>query len=541
MHQERNLSRSAKKASVEQAKPTPTCMAGDIPKVNVAAKDRVLLHLLANDEWADRYMVPPSLTRPGIAEACAQHPPNVSRTMRDLLREALVEEHTRAVQGDERRQKTWQLTEEGRLHATQRHVALDATKVLVRNVDGELLEVKATEVPDLLATELSLLQILLHAQHEGVLTYGDIRFGSIRKADRDDGLPEPGRLTPLVGVHATYANQPPATRPVYGRDGELSDLHQWFADRHPCMVIHGIAGIGKSTLVAHWLKQHMEDDPYLSVCWYTCQPWDRALGLATSLLHRFGIDESHDPYNIIETLPLTPGADMNVDAWRRRLLAYMTDANTIRERFKDSAGGPPPYWLIVLDDVHHIAANARHLLGSLLQLAQKAPLRMLLISRTEMDVYDRRDVHIRDTVREMPLQGLSLEATQAWLETLETEAPPAAEVHAATGGHPLALELLELYGQPTHKDWLRFLDEEILTRLPEQEKEMLATLAVADAPIPWETLASSVSWNGPPPSNLLQHGLLLELDEGMWLHEALRERLLRDVGENKQARLKRIS
>jgi len=70
---------------------------------------------------------------------------------------------------------------------------------------------------------------------------------------------------------------------------------------------------------------------------------------------------------------------------------------------------------------------------------------------------------------------------------------------------------------------------------------MLATLAVADAPIAWETLADSVSWNGPPPSNLLQHGLLLELEEGMWLHEALRERLLRDVGENKEARLKRLS
>ncbi len=116
-------------------------MAGDIPKVNVAAKDRVLLHLLANDEWADRYMVPPALTRPGIAEACAQHPPNVSRTMRDLLKDLLVEEHTRAVQGDERRQKTWQLTEEGRLRARQRQVALDGTKVLVRNMEGELLEV----------------------------------------------------------------------------------------------------------------------------------------------------------------------------------------------------------------------------------------------------------------------------------------------------------------------------------------------------------------------------------------------------------------
>ncbi len=516
-------------------------MAGDIPKGNVAAKDRILLHLLANDEWADRYMVPPTMTRPGIAEACAQHPPNVSRTMRTLLRELLVEEHTRAVQGEERRQKTWQLTEDGRIEARQRHVALSTTKVLLRNVDGDLLEVKAEEVAELLNTELSLLQILLHAQHEGVLTYGDIRFGSIRRADQDDGIPAPGRLTPLVGVHATYANQPPVTRPVYGRDDELASLHGWFNDRHPCMVVHGIAGIGKSTLVAHWLQQHMQDDPYLSVCWYTCQPWDRALGLATSLLHRFGIDESHDPYRIIETLPLTPGADMDVDAWRRRLLAYMTDANTIRERFKDSAGGPPPYWLIVLDDVHHIAEKARHLLGSLLQLAQRAPLRVVLISRTEMNVYDRRDVHIRNTVRELPLKGLSLEATQAWLETLESDgAPMAEEVHAATGGHPLALELLELYGQPTHKDWLRFLDEEILLRLPEQEKELLATLAVAESPVPWETLASGIGWNGEPPANLLQHGLLLELEEGMWLHEALRERLLRDVGVNMEARRERL-
>jgi len=34
--------------------------------------------------------------------------------------------------------------------------------------------------------------------------------------------------------------------------------------------------------------------------------------------------------------------------------------------------------------------------------------------------------------------------------------------------------------------------------------------------------------------------LLLELDEGMWLHEALRERLLRDVGAQKSVRKKRL-
>ena len=37
------------------------------------------------------------------------------------------------------------------------------------------------------------------------------------------------------------------------------------------------------------------------------------VGLAVSLLHRFGIDEKHDPYNLIETLPLRPGAPLDVD------------------------------------------------------------------------------------------------------------------------------------------------------------------------------------------------------------------------------------
>ena len=60
-------------------------MSAGIPKVNIAVQDRVLLHLFENDEQADRYLTEVALTRPGIAESCELHPPNVSRTMRDLL------------------------------------------------------------------------------------------------------------------------------------------------------------------------------------------------------------------------------------------------------------------------------------------------------------------------------------------------------------------------------------------------------------------------------------------------------------------------
>ena len=507
-------------------------MSAGIPKVNIAVQDRVLLHLLENDEQADRYLVDFALTRPGIAESCALHPPNVSRTMRNLLKGLYVSEHTRNIRGEERRQKTWQLTDEGRLEAQKSKTTLGNIKVVIRDDSGELLEIESSKAAERLATEISLLQILMHAQHEGVLTYGDIRFGKIKKSNQKDDLAPPGRLMALTGAHSTYANQPPNTRPVHGRKEQIDELHNWFSSRKPCAVVHGIAGIGKSTLVSHWLNQHLKNDPHLSICWYPCQPWDRALGIATSLLHRFGIDETHDPYNLIETLPLQPAGKIDVDTWRRRLTAYLTDAGTIRERFKNESGGPPPYWLIVLDDVHHIEGEASDLLGALLQISTKTPLRILLISRTRPNIYDRRDVHTREIVQELSLQGLTRKEIEFWLNDIDTKGPYEVEkVHEKTGGHPLALELLELYGQTNHIDWLQFLDDEILTRLPSHERQLLSHLAQSDAPIKWVKLAKTTGWEGMPPKDLIQHGLLLELEEGMWLHEALKERLLRDIKE----------
>ena len=490
-----------------------------------------MLHLLENDTQADRYFVGPELTRPGIAESCALHPPNVSRTMRDLLKKSMVSEHTRNIKGDDRRQKTWQLTEEGRTKAMLIKQKLSSIMVVIRDSNGDLLELESASVPSRLDANISLLQVLMHAQHEGVLTYGDIRFGAITNQGDDNQTNPPGRLKALTGVHATYNNQPPHTRGVHGRTEQSTVLENWFNERKPCMVVHGIAGIGKSTLVAHWLNRQMEKTPNLSVCWYPCQPWDTSLGLATSLLHRFGIDESHDPYNLIETLPLNPGGQVDVDMLRRRLLAYLTDARTIRERFKDEVGGPPPYWLIVLDDVHHIEEKSAKLLGAMLQISQQSPLRIIMISRSRPSVYDRRDVHTRDLVSELALKGLSIKEMEDWMNELEIS-EDLDSVFKKTGGHPLALELFELYGQSVHIDWLQFLDDEILFKLPEDEKRLLTNLANYDKPLPWKELAQQSGWSGPPPKALISYGILIELDDGMWLHEALRERLLRDINSD---------
>jgi DNA-binding MarR family transcriptional regulator len=513
--------------------------------VTLSVEDRVLLHLWENDHQADHFIVTQTITRPGIAESCGLHPPNVSRAIRPLLKLGFLSERTRQIRGEDRRQKTWQLTENGREEIQNRLSDIKKTSVLIRDKEGKMLEVQAGEAADRMDSNLSLLQVLMMAIAEGMLQYGDIRLGRIEKGD---DKPPPGRLQILAGAHSTYHVRAPDTRTVHGREDERAALDKWYGGREPTLVVSGIAGCGKTTLVSHWLNKRLDNEPNLRAMYYPCQPWDTAIGIATSILHRLGIESKGslqwDPYGILESLPMSPTGKFDIDMYRRRLTAYLTDPEKIRERVfekLEEKSKTPPYILLVLDDVHNVEDEAIHLLGSLLQVADQTPLRMLLISRTTLSFYDRRDVHTRGLVSELALRGLSLEEIEEWIAEFDVPTPPVPEeVHKLTGGHPLAVELLEMYGEVVHGDWLRFLDEEILQVLPDAHRDLLAYLAVAERPIPWDVLAEVAGLEGTPSEELLSRGIIIELEDGLWLHEAMRERLLREVGPTMNERRKAL-
>jgi len=350
-------------------------------------------------------------------------------------------------------------------------------------------------------------------------------------------MKKPGSLKLLAGAHSTYHTRPPETRTVHGRDSEVATLDEWFESNAAMAVVSGIAGCGKTTLASYWLNHALDSNPEVSVMYYPCQPWDTTLGIATSLLHRFEISSDEpgdDPYGVLESLPMKPGASIDIDLYRRRLIAHLLDEEGVRgETTKDI--------LVILDDVHNIGAEGGYLFGALLQIAETTAMRLLLVSRTNLTFYDRRDVHTRRRVVELRLTGLSLEEVSEWISSIELPSEaPAEEIYRATGGHPLAVELLELYGKTLHEDWLRFLDEEILEVLPNDRRELLALLAVADRPVPWDRLAEAADYDGAPPEDLITRGLMLELEDGMWLHEALRSRLLREVGAPLEERANKL-
>ena len=55
-------------------------------------------------------------------------------------------------------------------------------------------------------------------------------------------------------------------------------------------------------------------------------------------------------------------------------------------------------------------------------------------------------------------------------------------------------------------------------------------MASVERPISWEELGKAAGVESRPPSALIESGLIVELEDGMWLHDAMRERLKRDIG-----------
>ena len=488
---------------------------GEGARVNVAVADRILLHLLNHISQVDLHTVTSEITRRGISIACAVHPPNVSRSMRDLVATGVVAQGMRLVRGENRRQKVWYLTSLGMEMAGAVKERLSETPVLVRNRNGDLLEIPASEASDRLRADLDLLSVLMHAQHEGALSYGDIRFGPIRNK-----MIEPGSIRMMAGAHSTYHTEPPKTRDIHGRNEERKSLDVWFSGTEGICTITGVAGCGKTTLVSDWFRTRDSGIEDMLVMYYPCQPWDTAIGLTTSIFHRLGLghkNEIDDSYDLVSVLP-PPGNPLDHDLLRRRLTATLID--------EDGAIGSKSKLFLILDDVHNLDKEGVRLLGVLMQVIEASHSRMIVISRSSPDFYDRRDVMTRGRVAEIALGGLSRNELEMWVKSIGLSDKISAEaLHERTGGHPLAIELLEMYGEMNHRDWIRFLDSEIVDVLPDEDRSILLALSRAKRPVPWKELSESVGYVGRPPKSLISKGLMIELEDGMWLHEALRSRL----------------
>ncbi|TDD38042.1 hypothetical protein E1287_07020 [Actinomadura sp. KC06] len=234
-------------------------------------------------------------------------------------------------------------------------------------------------------------------------------------------LPRPEEVEPPAWTPPTL---PLRTTMFVGRDEELAELDAALAEPGGVVVqaLHGLGGVGKSTLAAQWAHRHA--DAHILTWWITA---DSMAAVTSGLADLAGMLVPE----MTRSMPVAVAQEERA-AWARRWLAAHTG------------------WLVVLDNVTEPADVA--------ELVTSAPSgRFLITSRLREGWYDLAPALIE-------LDALSASEAQELLARIVANGRPAADLDGAAElcaelGHlPLAVKQAGAYIRQTHLSPTAYLE-----------------------------------------------------------------------------------
>jgi tetratricopeptide (TPR) repeat protein/DNA-binding MarR family transcriptional regulator len=429
--------------------------------------ERILVHLSGFLRFLDAYECPADTTQDGIAEALRISRAHTALELKRLRDSGRVEERMAHVAGARTRRKVYFLLPAGQEVARRMRDHAKSRRVVLVGPEGSR-EVSGAEAIESLRRE---------GAREGAAVQRVLGSDLVELA-----RPAPPKPAPVPG------------RPFFGRGAELAALRAWLeADPRPVAAVVGVAGIGKSALLAKLVD-----------------------GCGRPALLR-GLRAHDDAYGVFASV-----AEFLARQGRRRLKAAIgrpaydpVDAIAIVRQDLEGL-------LLVLDDVHACPA-ADGILRSLLD----GPLmgKVLVASRSQPGAYDRSAV-LDGRVLEMPLEGLAEEDAASLLASRAPGLPPGdvAAILRATRGHPLALEMFAASGLGAGAAATeRYIVETVLDGLDDAAERLLRTFAVlrraATSP---EALGATLAQL----RRLTRTALLQHRDDGYVVHDLVREFLL---------------
>ena len=436
----------------------------------VTVGERILVHLAGYLRHADAYECPAEMTQDGIAAGLGLSRAHVALELKRLRSSNKVEERIAHVTAARTRRKVYVLTPPGQeLARRMREHARGRTVVLV-GPDGPR-EVRGDEA------------------------LAALREHGVREADGLQRILVGGvvDLVPPASTGKTSA----ARRPFLGRETELGFLRAWLdGATEPLAVVVGVAGIGKSALLAQALESE---------------------GRPVYVRRLYAHDDAHGV--------LASCADFLARQGRRRLKVLVgrpayDPVEALAVLREDLAG-----CVLALDDLH-ACPPAEGLLRSLVEAPPAA--KILVASRAQPTFYDRAAI-AAGRVLEVPLDGLAPHAASALLALRRPDlaADDAERVLSAARGHPLSLELFAASGLDSGRvESDRFVLETVLDGLEHVPEALLKVFAVLRRPAKSpEALGATVAQI----RRLLRRAILQHREEGYLLHDLVKEFYLRRV------------
>jgi ATP/maltotriose-dependent transcriptional regulator MalT len=451
----------------------------------VKVEDRILLHLHGYIRFADDFEVPKAMAQRGIGEAIWIAWSNVPRAMKRLVAGDLVEERTSRVKGEFRKKKVYVLTPQGFARAKELKGDLGTRRVSVLR-GGKATEMAFGDVTDVAGPKVPYLELLRGIGDDGTL---DLEKAAARWAqkvemvDRTEHMPKP--------------------RTFVGREKELESLKGMRAE-HRIVVLHGIPGIGKTSLAVRLLVDLRRET---NVLWVNMHSWDTMPGVLGEMAGFLAETGRRATQGLLAERPAPSPSD-----------AF----DPLYTDLQDLKG------VMVFDDFHKAPPAVVELFTMLLDVLEDRPSpSLLLVSRYQPSFYDRRHVVVRKVVGELQLQGLDRASARRLLEGRGLSDAEFDRFYSKTRGHPLALELLRDPRRPAPlKDVMAFMKEEMFEGQTDGERSTLSALCVHRGAVPREAaLAAATRGGGTSVLDRLQErGLVLDTGEGMVdLHDLVRE------------------
>jgi len=426
--------------------------------------ERILVHLTGFLRFLDAYECPAETTQDGIADALRISRAHAALELKRLKDSGRVEERMSHVAGARTRRKVYFLLPAGQEIARRMRDHARARRVVLVGRDGSR-EVSGAEAIEALRRE------------------GLRETEAVQRILTSD-LVELARPEPPKPAAAP-------TRPFFGREAELRGLRGWLdATPRPVAVMVGVAGIGKSALLAKFVGGSPRP-AYLR----RVQAHDDAHGILASI------------------------GEFLARQGRRRLKAAIgrpayDPVEAVALLREDLEG-----LLLALDDLHACPA-ADGLLRGLLDGPPSG--KILVASRSQPAAYDRSAV-LDGRVLEMPLEGLT---EQAAGELLAWRRPGLAEsdrrhILGTTRGHPLALEMFAANGLDAGAVATeRYIMETVLEGLDDASEGLLRTFAVLRRPaLSPERLGATLTQL----RRLVRVALLQHRDDGYLVHDLVKE------------------
>ncbi|MGC8912733.1 MAG: tetratricopeptide repeat protein [Thermoplasmata archaeon] len=312
-------------------------------------------------------------------------------------------------------------------------------------------------------------------------------------------------LEKIADEATSFHSKIPSIVHFFGRQEEIRKIDEFINSKtHRFIVIHGIAGMGKTTLGAKVARNYMKK---CHVFWIRIYDWVNLRTIISEFGEMLFVVKRAHLKNYIETKP-------SID---------IGEVLGILERDLKNLGA-----IIFIDDFQKVNEEIKSFFTSLLDvIASIDGIKFILLTRHPVQFYDIRDIEQRKIVTELELKGLDKESTFEFLRLKGFPEHMFEKIYALTKGHPLALEFMKSTEdlKQTSSGIYKFIFNEIFMKLSDTEKSFLKKVSVFRHPVSIETITYTFpSYTSETITQLINRGLLSQVSSDLYeVHELVKE------------------